>query len=122
MVYSDVDVTVSAIVGSAVAPPQVLGINPDFSPVVLPKWSIQTFALQVEDTDSASITYTITAGTGATNPLSGTYSNTALLNSGQAYIYFTYFSPSTKAGSSNITVTLNDGTAVVVKTISTYIY
>ena len=116
------EVVVSAIVGNPSNPPQVLSVRPSASPVVLSKGGLQTFAVQIQDLDSSSVTYTITAGTGATNPIGGTYSNTALLASGQAYLYFTYFSPATKAGTSNITVTLNDGTSVIVKTIGTYIY
>lgn len=113
---------VSAIVGSPSNPPQVLGVDPNSDPIVLQGGSIQTFAVQIQDLDSPSITYTITSGTGANNPVSGTYSNTSLLASGQAYVYFTYFAPQSKAGSSNITITLNDGTAVVVRNIGIYVY
>lgn len=120
--YSDVSVMVSAVVGTGNAYPEVLAVNPNTVPVVLGKGTIQTFSVQVRDTDSSSVSYTITAGTGATNPISGTLGNATDLASGQAYVYFTYYAPTNKAGSSNITVTLNDGSAVVVKNIGIYVY
>lgn len=120
--YSDVSVMVSAVVGTGNAYPEVLAVNPNTVPVVLGKGTIQTFSVQVRDTDSASVTYTITAGTGATNPISGTLNNATDLANGEAYAYFTYYAPANKAGSSNITVTLNDGSAVVVKNIGIYVY
>jgi len=120
--YSDVSVSVSAVVGTGNAYPEVLAVNPNTVPVVLGKGTIQTFSVQVRDTDSPSVSYTITAGTGATNPISGTLSNAGQLAAGNAYVYFTYYAPSNKAGSSNIAVTLNDGSAVVVKNIGIYVY
>lgn len=113
---------VSAIVGSGNTAPEILGVNPDTVPVVLKNNTIQTFSLRVRDSDSPSVSYTITSSTGATSPINGALTNTGELTTGQAYVYFTYFAPSSKAGTSNITVTLNDGTAVIVKNISTYIY
>jgi len=117
-----VSVLVSATVGNNNKAPEILAINPNTIPVVLGKNKIQTFSVQVKDADSASVSYTITAGTGAVTPINGTLSDTDDLISGNAFIYFTYFTPPNKAGTSNITVTLNDGSTVIVKQISTYIY
>lgn len=122
LAYSNVSVRVSATVGSGNRAPEILAVNPNNIPVVLKKGTIQTFSLQVRDTDSPSVSYTITAGTGATNPINGTLTNTGELSTGKSYVYFTYFAPLNKAGTSNITVTLNDSTTVVVKNISIYIY
>ncbi|MDD2745298.1 MAG: hypothetical protein PHU93_02055, partial [Candidatus Gracilibacteria bacterium] len=121
-VYSDVSVMVSATVGNNNKAPEILAVDPNTVPVVLGKNKIQTFSVQIKDTDSPSVSYTITAGTGATTPINGTITDTVALTSGQAFINFTYFTPPNKAGSSNITVTLNDGSTVIVKQISTYIF
>jgi hypothetical protein len=122
LAYSDVSVMVSAIVGTGNSASEILAVNPNTVPVVLRKNTIQTFSAQVRDLDSPSVSYTVTAGTGSVSPINGTLTNTGELTTGQAYVYFTYFSPPGKAGSSNITLTLNDGTAVIVKNISIFVY
>lgn len=120
--YSDVSVMVSAIVGTGNNASEILAVNPNTVPVVLRRNTVQTFSVQVRDLDSPSVSYTVTAGTGAVSPINGTLTNTGELTTGQAFVYFTYFAPAGKAGTSDITVTLNDGTAVNVKNISIYIY
>jgi len=122
LTYSNIKVMVSATVWGGNQAPVILSVNPSSVPVVLRRSAIQTFSIQVRDTDSPSVSYTITAGTGATNPINGTLTNTGALATGQSYIYFTYFTPPSRARTSNITVTLNDGSTVVVKNISIYIH
>lgn len=113
---------VSATVGNNNQAPLILGVNPDVVPLVLGQNNIQTFSLQIKDTDSPSVSYTITSSTGAVTPINGILSDSTKLTSGQAFIYFTYFTPNSSAGLSDITVTLNDGNTVIVKQIPTYIF
>ena len=69
-----------------------------------------------------AITFTVTPQDGFSAPLSGHIAASAYDSSSGAYVRFTYRAPETAVGTSEITVTLNDGSNVTTKTIGLYIY
>jgi hypothetical protein len=118
--FSDEVVSIYATVGLTNQPPVVTSVNPSTSPTLVERNSYQNYSLQLSDSDSTSILYTISTSSGAVIPSSGTVPLTA----GSAQVNFTYFAPSYKARLVPVYVTLDDqsGNPPIVKQVDVYVY
>lgn len=105
LAHSDESVRVTAFVGLSNMPAIVSSVTPNSDPIVVPALERQAVSLSISDPDSPSLSYTITASSGAVSPENGTVS----VVGGSATVGFTYYAPSNKAKFVPVTVTLNDG-------------
>lgn len=122
--YLFADVKVTATVWAIDSAPILSNITPSYSPVVVKRYTIQSFSMRVKDAEGWPVSYTITPESWkwSVNVTSWTLSNAARLQSWEATIYFKYLAPVTYTWSTKITVTLNDWTNVTPLEIDLYIY
>ena len=121
-IYANTSVVVSATVGNIKPPPVVISVDPNSDPKLLGTSEVQRFSLYYQDADRDPVTFTVTPQDGFVAPLSGHVSKNTYDSSSGAYIHFTYRAPDRAVGTSEVTVTLNDGSNVTTKVIGLYIY
>lgn len=121
--FSAKNVVVSAIVWNTNWAPVVISVNPASNPVLIKTNALQEYIIYYRDNEKDQLSYTITARSWATNPISWTVQSFEYDSSSWAYINIKYLAPATKVWSKTITLTLNDWhNPVVVKTLNVYIY
>lgn len=116
------NVIVSAIVWLSNHPPLVLSVIPNSDPRIIKTNKTQSYTLYFKDDEKNIITYTITAWSGFTNPISWTISSLDYDSSSWAYINFLYLSPPTSNPNESIIVTLNDWNSLITKKLNLYVY
>lgn len=109
------DVNVYAEVWEVNSTPRITHFAPDFDPVLVEKWQLQSFEFSINDDEWDQVYYTITADDGVTNPINWTLEGSGTVN-------FVYLAPETSVGSTNLYVTLNDGVNFYEKKVNLYIY
>lgn len=118
------NVIVSAVVWSINQAPLVVSVNPSSNPRILWTNKTQSYSVWFSDNEKDTIYYTITPKDGYTNPVSWVINPSDYDVNWNAYVNFLYLSPASAPSwwFTDITVTLNDGPNVVVKTLNLYIY
>ena len=120
---SSSSVVVSAVVWNINQAPVALSVSPDYSPIQVEYGWIQHISIQVKDTEGDVVYYSINSPNWAVNIINGSLTNVSELQSGNAYLRFTYIAPSSWADTAfDITVTLNDWPNFVTKTIPVFVY
>ena len=120
-------VNVTALVGN-VDIESVLFVNSpvDFSDVShvepLALNSSLSFSINIKDSDSSSLYYTITPNLGVSSVSNGVIDNSSLSASGNN-LSFSYISPSSGSGSlETITIVVSDGSNIVSRNLSIFLY
>ncbi len=119
---ADENVIVSAIVWLSNHPPLILSVNPNSDPRILKTNKTQSYTIYFKDDEKDTLTYTITAWSGFTNPISWTISNLDYNSNSWAYINFLYLSPPLPNPNESIIITLNDWSSLITKKLNLYIY
>lgn len=113
-------VIVSAVVWLGNQWPVIIDVNPDANPWIIGTNKTQNYTLTFKDNEEDTVTYTITPNSWFSNPISWTISSYD--NNWLAYINFVYLSPAIRDPNETITVTINDWTTTISKTLNLYIY
>ncbi|MDD4151221.1 MAG: hypothetical protein PHR68_01275 [Candidatus Gracilibacteria bacterium] len=115
-------VVVSAVVGNINASPVIISVNPSSNPKMIKINNLQDYIIYFRDNEKDIVYYSITAESGATNPISGTINHSDYDSGSGAYINFRYLAPSTAVKAKKITLVLNDGQNATIKELNVYIY
>ena len=121
-IYATNTVVVSAIVGNINSAPLIISVTPSSDPKLLGAGEVQNFSVYYRDNEKDSATFTVTPQDGFVTPISGRIPKSSYDTNSGATINFTYRAPESSVGTSQVTVTINDGSNVTTKTIGLYIY
>jgi len=121
--------TISAIVGNSNRAPVVTEYLPATETIYLAYsviWTLvkQNYSIKFRDDENDEVTYTVTP---ETDWWTITIDNWTILTgdydwNNEAYIFFEYIAPYSAVWAKTITVTINDGSNVTIKTLNVYIY
>lgn len=116
-VFAESNIQVSATVWNVDIAPIITRVNPNSNPRILQANNLQAYSISIKDTDTDTIYYTITPKYGYTSHISWSIeiNQTGTFN-------FLYLAPDWNYTDEKITVTINDWTNVITKTLNLYIY
>lgn len=109
------DIWVYAVVWEVNQAPRIVYVNPSNDPILLARGSLQFFVFGIDDVESDTVYYSLSADNWYLNPTNWSVAWTGDIN-------FLYLAPGNYTGFTKIYITLNDTVNFVIKEINIYVY